>query len=503
MSQQVTESSADQQRLHQLFRAEHPCIAIHTFEEDDALQLVRDTAIEMGSDLWVWSISTGLRDGLIAGSRPVPDTEHPAAALYHLAQGELPTLVVMLDLCGHLKDERTMRLCRELIQKFTRTGAHLVLIDHQPQLPPALRAAATEFELSLPDEKELEQIIRQTLRQRNEICRIQVQLTRSELNTIIRNLQGLTRRQARQVVLDSICEDHSFTIADLNTILAKKRKHLEGAGVLEYVEAPVDLGEIGGLDRLKGWLEQRRNALSDEAVKFGLTPPRGVLMLGVQGAGKSLSAKAVATAWQRPLLKMDAGALYDRYIGESERRLRDSLHQAEMMAPVILWIDEIEKAFASAASHSADGGLSKRMFGTLLTWMQEHRAPVFLIATANDIEALPPELLRKGRFDEIFFVDLPTDTARRKIFEIHLKRRGRNPDRYNVAELSEAADGFSGAEIEQAVISAMHSAFAEKSDLTMEHLLEALRTSPPLSVTMAEKVHALRRWSHGRCVPAD
>jgi len=189
------------------------------------------------------------------------------------------------------------------------------------------------------------------------------------------------------------------------------------------VEAPVDLDQIGGLRRLKFWLEQRRESLSDEAIKFGLEPPRGVLMLGVQGAGKSLAAKAVATAWQRPLLRMDVGALYDKYIGESERRLREALRQAEQMAPIVLWIDEIEKAFASAASQSSDGGLSKRMFGTLLTWMQERTAPVFLIATANDIEALPPELLRKGRFDEIFFVDLPDLDARRAIFQIHLNRR--------------------------------------------------------------------------------
>src|SRR4029077_1905948 len=225
-------------------------------------------------------------------------------------------------------------------------------------------------------------------------------------------------------------------------------------------------------------------------------------MLGVQGAGKSLAAKAIATAWKRPLLRMDVGALYDKYIGESERRLRDALKQAERMAPIILWIDEIEKAFASAASQSSDGGLSKRMFGTLLTWMQERTAPVFLMATANDIEALPPELLRKGRFDEIFFVDLPGLEARSAIIEIHLKKRRRDPKRFDVAALAVASDGFSGAEIEQAIVSAMHEAFAAKSELATEHLLSAVKTSPPLSVTMAEKVQELRNWAQGRCVSA-
>jgi SpoVK/Ycf46/Vps4 family AAA+-type ATPase len=226
-------------------------------------------------------------------------------------------------------------------------------------------------------------------------------------------------------------------------------------------------------------------------------------MLGVQGGGKSLSAKAVASSWQRPLLRMDVGALYDKYIGESESRLRDALRQAEMMSPIILWIDEIEKAFASAASQSTDGGLSKRMFGTLLTWMQEHDSPVFLIATANDIEALPPELLRKGRFDEIFFVDLPKLESRRQIIKIHLNKRKRNPDQFDLDGLAEASVGFSGAEIEQAVIAALCEAFAAKRELCNDDLHQAFKNSPPLSVTMAEQVQQLRDWSKGRCMPAE
>jgi len=243
--------------------------------------------------------------------------------------------------------------------------------------------------------------------------------------------------------------------------------------------------------------------MSDEAVAFGISPPRGILMLGIQGSGKSLSAKAVATAWKRPLLRLDAGALYDRYIGESERRLREALSQTERMAPVILWIDEIEKGFASAASLSTDGGLSKRMFGTLLTWMQERTAPVFLIATANDIEALPPELLRKGRFDEIFFIDLPNLEARTQIVAIHLKKRKRDPAKFDVAAIAEASAGFSGAEIEQAIISALYTAFAQRNDLTTQDILAALKSSPPLSVTMAEKLQELQTWASQRCVPAD
>jgi SpoVK/Ycf46/Vps4 family AAA+-type ATPase len=304
------------------------------------------------------------------------------------------------------------------------------------------------------------------------------------------------------VILDVICDDCRFDSTDIQHILARKRKAV-GAGPLEYVEAPVSMDEIGGLKSLKKWLQARQNCLTEKAEEFGLPTPRGVLMLGVQGAGKSLSAKAVATAWQRPLLRLDAGNLYDRYIGESERRLRDALHQAERMAPVVVWIDEIEKGFASAASHSSDGGLSKRMFGTLLTWMQEHTAPVFMVATANDIAALPPELLRKGRFDEIFFVDLPSIDARHAILAVHLKKRKRDPKKFDLDSLAEASAGYSGAEIEQGIVGALHEAYAAKTDLTTAHVLAALKNSPPLSVTMAERIAELRQWAEGRCVPAD
>ena len=226
-----------------------------------------------------------------------------------------------------------------------------------------------------------------------------------------------------------------------------------------------------------------------------------MLLLGVQGAGKSLCAKAIATAWGRPLLRLDPGTLYDRYVGESERRLREALHQAEMMAPLVLWIDEIEKGFASAASQSTDGGLSQRMFGTLLTWMQDHEARVFLVATANNIDALPPELLRKGRFDQIFFVDLPGQTARKQILRIPIARRNRDPGKFDLARLSASSDGYSGAEIEQAIIAALHEAYAAKRDLTTDAIAAALAESPPLSVTMAERITALRQWAQDRCVP--
>jgi SpoVK/Ycf46/Vps4 family AAA+-type ATPase len=493
----------DHTRFQRLLLARHPLVSMLTFEEDYALSIVRQAAMELSRDVWLWSISSGLRDGMIENGPALADTEHPAAALYHIANQNLRGLCVMLDLSGHLKDERTRRLLREASEKMLKSGSTMVLIDAADESPPVVAAMCTRFEPSLPDEKEIEELIRSTLRQVNEEQRISVNLTRKELSLMVRNLRGLTRRQARQIIIETVADDRKLDADDINQLLAHKRRALGGGTLLEYIEAPTDLSTVGGLTRLKTWLSQREDSLSEDAITYGLPAPRGVLMLGVQGAGKSLAAKAIATAWKRPLLRMDVGALYDKYIGESERRLRDALKQADSMAPVILWIDEIEKAFASAAAQSSDGGLSKRMFGCLLTWMQEHTSPVFLIATANDIEALPPELLRKGRFDEIFFVDLPGSESRQAIFEIHLKKRKRDPKQFDLKALADASEGFSGAEIESAVVSAMHDAFTSIAQVTTEHVLNALKASPPLSVTMAEKIEALRSWSVGRCVPAE
>jgi len=366
-----------------------------------------------------------------------------------------------------------------------------------------LRSCAVRFEVTPPDDQEAEALVMSTLRAVHKHRPIELTLSKKDLAAIIRNLRGLTRRQIEQTVVSAVWDDRRFSVDDLPGILARKRQMIESDGLLEFVQAPTAMTEIGGLARLKAWLKQREQSLSEEAVKFGIEPPRGLLMLGVQGAGKSLCAKAIATAWKRPLLRLDPGTLYDRFIGESERRLREALKQAEFMAPVVLWIDEIEKAFASAAAHSIDGGLSQRMFGTLLTWMQEHRSAVFVAATSNDVHTLPPELLRKGRFDEIFFVDLPGADARREIVKIHIAKRGRDPAKFDLAKLVAASEGYSGAEIEQGVIAALNAAFSAGGELTTEGITAALKASPPLSVTMADRVEELREWAKGRCAPAD
>jgi MoxR-like ATPase len=498
----------DQRRFERLLRAGHRCLRIVTHEEAEAMRLVRDAAMGLGLRLLTWTAVRGVGDGLVGGSAPVPETENAAAGLHWLARTDAPAIIATLDLAAHLRDDRALRAWRELLVRLedladAGMAVHLVMVDCQEAAPPVVAAAATRFDLSPPAPDELERIVREVLRAMHRRRPVRIGLTRAGLDTIIRNLRGLSRRQARLVVADAVADDQALDLSDLNRILAAKRRMLAHDGLLEYIEAPVSLDQVGGLRRLKSWLARRGGAGEARAERLDLPPPRGVLLLGVQGSGKSLCAKAIATAWGRPLLRMDAGALYDRYIGESERRLRDALRQAEAMAPIILWIDEIEKAFASAASHSTDGGLSKRMFATLLTWMQEHREEVFLVATANDIEALPPELLRKGRFDEIFFVDLPGPEARRAILDIHLRRRRLDPAALDLDALVAASDGHSGAEIEAAVVSALVDSFDRGSTPGTADLERALRDSPPLSVTMAESVEALRAWARGRCVQAD
>jgi SpoVK/Ycf46/Vps4 family AAA+-type ATPase len=491
----------DAQRLLRLLRARHPAVSIVTQEEDEARRVVEAAARALKAHLWVWSVLDGVRDGL-RDTPPIPETANPAAGFYWLATQDLPTVILLLDAGPHAGDPHAARALRALVARAREIGSHVVLVDHAGALPDAVRAHATVFELALPDDARIESIIKAELKSLHLDRPVQIDLTAKTYRTIVKNLRGLAARQVAQIVRDVVAEDRKFDDEDLNEVLAHKRRLVASDGTLEYIQSPASLDDIGGLGNLKGWLAQRERSFEDKAAEFGLRPPRGVLMLGVQGAGKSLCAKAIATAWGRPLLRLDPGTLYDRYVGESERRLRGALRQAEAMAPIVLWIDEIEKGFASAASQSTDGGLSQRMFGTLLTWMQDHEAPVFLVATANNIDALPPELLRKGRFDEIFFVDLPGPEAREQIFAIHLRRRGRSPGKFDLARLAEAAEGFSGAEIEQAVVSALHAAFASKGEPTTESILEAIAQSPPLSVTMAEQVALLRAWAQGRCVPA-
>jgi SpoVK/Ycf46/Vps4 family AAA+-type ATPase len=493
----------DVSELIGLVKGNYSCISIVTHEEFEALDVIRRAAHRLEYKMQIWSTEVGVRDGLHLALAGEAKLKSPEAGLKAFSMGPTKTLYVMLDLAAHLQTPTTLRALREAIHRITLNRSVLIMVNSEDKLPDVIRSYVRTFELSLPTEFELDTLIRSTLREIHNMTPLEIGISRDGLAAIIRNLRGLSIRQAKQLICDVVSADHRFEDADVNKIIAGKRRLFQSDSLLDYVEAPLTMDEIGGMNNLKKWLDLRRNGFTERAAAFGITPPRGVLILGVQGAGKSLCAKAIATAWQQPLYRLDCGTLYNSYIGESERNLRKALRQIEAMSPAVLWIDEIEKAFASAASQSTDGGLSKRMFATLLTWMQEHREAVFLVATANDIQALPPELLRKGRFDEIFFVSLPGAEARKEIFRIHLGKRKRDPQNFDLDKLAKISDGYSGAEIEQAVLSALHEAFESGKDLNTDLLIKSVQASPPISVTMAEHVQDLYTWAQGRCVPAD
>jgi len=487
-----------------LLLARHRCIRIIGAEESECIEVAVEAALAQNLDPYVWSVTSGVRGGMFAdrGTR-LDDGGNPAASFGWMLRN-LPrqSLVIALDLADQLTDTVNLRAFRDLLEYFHagRLGASaVIMIDHHDRIPPVVGGSSIRHEISAPSDEEITRLIREAIGLARQTRNVDGKVTTQFLHLLVQNLRGLTRRQVRQSITACIMDDGALTEKDLAVVQATKRGLLENAGVLEFVDAPASLDDIGGLVALKQWLRKRESLFGDSKV----APPRGLMLLGVQGAGKSLAAKAIATAWKRPLMRLDPGSLFNKYIGETERNLRDALSQAEAMAPVVLWIDEIEKGFASTSGEGNDGGVGRRMFGTLLTWMQEHTAQVFLVATANDIEALPPELLRKGRFDEIFFVNLPLGPVRRQIFSIHLRKRGQPFEGLDLDALAHASDGFSGAEIEQAVINACIDSSFFKKPVSTDLIIEQLRTSPPLSVTMAEKIACLRKWAVGRCVPAD
>ncbi|MBA3313609.1 MAG: AAA family ATPase [Planctomycetaceae bacterium] len=488
-----------------LIRAGYPVISIETTDEGGAEKLVRSACESLNRSLSFWSLTDGLRPSFApAESKPVVAPGKLAPALEYLREHSGGDVCLLKDAGSHTRDAVIHRLFRDLIAKATKTGSTLVLVDSRP-LPDEFRPFAVRHELGWPDADELKDIIKDTFRAaraRSETP-LKASLTGRDFEQIAQALRGLSRDDAVRVVNTAIFQDDALTSDDLPRIVEAKRRLLGGIGCLEAIAADFCADDIGGLANLKSWLKRRRGGFSSKAAEFGLESPRGVLMLGIPGCGKSLCAKVVAADWEMPLLRLDPGVLYQSYIGASEGRLREALRQAEATAPCILWIDEIEKAFASASSDSADGGLSQRMFGTLLSWMQDHRHPIFLIATANDVSALPPELMRKGRFDEVFFVDLPTPASRRQVIAVHLRRRRRDPAKFDTAGLAEASEGFTGSELEQMVISGLFAAFEEKTELTDDHLYAALQSTRPLSSLMAERISDLRDWAADRCVSAD
>ncbi|MGB2901255.1 MAG: AAA family ATPase [Candidatus Acidiferrum sp.] len=487
--------------LRLLINSRHPIITVETPEEERLEVMLLDIATELSVPLYEWSVTTGLAK--VHGA-PMYNTDDPEQAVSNIALIQGDGIFLLKDFARYCENDKICRRLRELAEKFRTARRSIVVTAASLQLPPDLEGDAVPFNLGLPAMEDLLPGVKQVLAELNREQRIPIALDVAAMTQLAKNLVGLPEEEAMRALRKAVMARGKADASLLDAVMDAKREVLKTEGLIETVRRDASFSDVAGLRSLREWIGKRKSALTAEGQRFGLVPPKGVLITGVQGCGKSLAARAVAGEWGYELARLDAGALYDKYVGESERRLHKALELAQKLAPMVLWIDEIEKAFASAGSSGdADAGLSQRLLATLLTWMQDRESGVFLAATSNNITILPPEMLRKGRFDEIFFVDLPNAEIRAALFGLHLKKRGRDAGVFDLAKLAAASDGFSGAEIEQAIIAGLYSAFSAKQQLTTEILIAEIQRTRPLSVTRAEEVEAIREWAKTRAVPAD
>ncbi|ABC32787.1 ATPase of the AAA+ class [Hahella chejuensis KCTC 2396] len=480
-----------------------PLIVIQSHEETRVLDTVTRLAIKKSLPLFSWTVTDGLkRLGFGFDLEQEDMLKDPEKVLEHIKRSHTASLFVLCDYHPFLDDEpKHIRLLKDIALTHRNNGHTVILLSHSLEIPGELRHLSANFKMRLPNADQLINIVREeAARWSQQHYGEKVKTDNKTLQQLVRNMSGVTFEEARRLARGAIFDDGAITQSDIPEVNRAKFELMEMEGVLSFEYDTAKFTDVGGLESLKKWLQQRRVAFVEGKSEAQLDPPKGIMLLGVQGGGKSLAAKAVAGMWGLPLLRMDMGALYNKFFGETERNMREALQLAELMSPCVLWIDEIEKGLGQDGN---DQGVSKRVLGTLLTWMSENKHPVFLVATANNIKALPPELMRKGRIDEIFFVDLPTLEVRNIIFSIHLQKRGLAPANFDCALLAESTDGFTGAEIEQAVVSALYSAAALGQPLTTELVLEEISNTQPLSVVMAEDMFALRAWAAARCVPAD
>ncbi|MCB1915405.1 MAG: AAA family ATPase [Rhodocyclaceae bacterium] len=487
----------DLKDLELILRTHTPLIAVETREERRAIDLFRRTALGAGLPLYRWSAVDGLAR-LDLAQAPQRTLVEPGRLLAHIRICQGAGIYLLLDFHPYLDDPLTIRHLREVAQRGAPAPT-IALIGPSVPIPDELRNLSARFELRLPDLAAVRAIIEEEAAAWGQRHRRRLQARSSVVDALARNLLGLTADDVRRLAKNAIHDDGALTEADLPALTEAKYRLLDSGSVLSFELETARMADVAGLGRLKAWLEMRRAVFVADRPPPGLDAPKGVLLLGVQGAGKSLAAKACAGAFGVPLLRLDFATLYNKYYGETERNLREALATAAQMAPCVLWIDEIEKGLAD----DRDGGPSRRVLGTLLTWMAERTEAVFLVATANDVASLPPELLRKGRFDEIFFVDLPSRDVRAEIFGIHLDKRGQPRSRFSLDALADASEGFSGAEIEQAVVASLYAAHARGTVLADADLQSELARTRPLSVLMAEKIAHLRAWAAARTVPAD
>lgn len=488
----------DEKDIELLFKSHIPIVVIETHEESRAVAVIRRVGMRVYKPIFKWSVTDGLQR-IDMDYEPQRLNSEPDAVLKHIKSVAQPGIYCLSDFHPYLADPMNVRLLKDIALEADASGITLVLVSHQIELPAEVAKYSAITKLSLPDKRDLKGIISKVAdewAQKNRGKRVKADP--KSLDMLINNLSGLTAKDAKRLARNAIYNDGAITQNDIQRIMKAKYELLSKGGVLSFEYDTAKFSDIGGFSRLKKWLQQRLAILHEPDPL--LDKPKGVLLLGVQGCGKSMAAKAVAGIMATPLLRLDFGTLYNKYHGETERNLRESLHTASAMSPCVLWIDEIEKGLSIADS---DGGTSNRVLGTILTWLAEKKELVFVVATANDIEKLPPELIRKGRFDEIFFVDLPTAQIRKEILSIHLQKRGADPASVNVPDLVNLTEGFSGAEIEQAVVSAIYTARARKKPVDFSILADEIQLTKPISITMKEKVAYLRSWAKERTVFCD
>jgi SpoVK/Ycf46/Vps4 family AAA+-type ATPase len=501
-SSQLSSTTAHANELETLIRARYPLIYVITWEEDRVMGELDTISSNLNKKIFEWTINRGIsryRHALDGKPEGRKGTKDPILALKEIAEIPDPAVFVLKDFHAYMKDSSVVRGLRDLTSSLRHTYTSIVILSPVLEIPPELEKDVTIVDFPLPSREELEKLLHQIQADIQENPAFTIDLQGDAKEKILEAAIGLTVNEAENVFAKTLVSTGRLSAAEVPFIYAEKKQIIRKTGVLEYIDVEDHLSGIGGMKQLKNWLIKRQLAFSDRARNFGLPSPKGVLFLGVQGCGKSLCAKAVSNFWEVPLLRLDMGRLFSSFVGSSEQNVRRAITIAESVSPVILWIDEIDKGFAGLQSSTfSDSGTTARVFGTLITWLQEKKKPVFVIATANDVEVLPPELLRKGRFDEIFFVDLPNEDERKEIFFIHIKKRNRDPRDFDLAALAAQSNGFSGAEIEQAVIAALYDAYEKDQELSTDFILKAIKDTFPLSATMREEIESRRQWAKGR-----
>ena len=490
----------NQTDLQILLESKISLMVVETYDESRALNLLNKYFRAEGLAAWVWTASDALSP-LGFSIQPEEDERlaKPEAILRYIKKQQTAGAFVLCDFHPYLDEPVIVRLLKDIALNRVAAPHKVVLVSYQMKLPPEVQRYSASLSMDLPTEEEILAMVRdQAKRWSRNNGNGKIKTDNVTLQKLVNNLKGLPHQDVKRLAMGAIADDGAISDGDLPEVTKAKFALMDMDGVLHFEYATVRMDEVAGLARLKGWLADRKGVMLGDSDH--LDPPKGVLLLGVQGGGKSLAAKSIAGAWGLPLLRLDMAALFNKYVGETERNLRDALKLADTMEPCVLWLDEIEKGLAQGDS---DNATTKRLLGTILTWMAERTTKVFMVATSNDISELPPELMRKGRFDEIFFVDLPAAEVRKVIFEIHLKKRGFDPQKFTLGRLVESSDGFTGAEIEQAVVSATYSASAQETAMTEAHIEHAVVNTQPLSVVMAEKVAWLRAWADERAVKAD